>query len=166
MLDLPLITRAGTQEASSVREYLSFTLGSVDYGIDILTVQEIRSFTSPTRIAHSPVEVLGVMNLRGVVVPIVDLRLKLDCANAEYNLSTVVIVLNLGTKVVGVVADSVSDVVRLEPGEVLPAPDVHTGHGEGFITGMATVGERMLILVDAESLLCGAESASPTQALV
>jgi len=155
MLDQPSTARTEAAMAFPVREYLSFRLGTVDYGIDILKVQEIRSFTSPTRIANTPVEVLGVMNLRGVVVPIVDLRVKLECACVSYGVATVVIVLNLGDKVIGVVADSVSDVIQLEPEAVLPAPDIQTQREADFITGLATVGERMLILIDAESLLCG-----------
>ncbi len=164
MLDSASTSCPTLKVAPSACEYLSFTLGAVDYGIDILKVQEIRSFTAPTRIANAPLELLGVMNLRGVVVPIVDLRVKLDCASAEFNLSTVVIVLSLDDRVIGVVADSVSDVIRLEPEAVLPAPDVQKDAAAAFITGLATVGERMLILIDAEALLCHAGSRLQPQA--
>jgi len=149
----------------SMRECLSFRLGTVDYGINLLDVQEIRSFAQPTRIANAPRELLGLINLRGVVVPIFDLRLKLQCAEALYNDATVVIVLSLLNKVVGVVVDSVSDVVQLEPSCIQPAPAIQSDDNTTFITGLATVDERMLILMDAESLLCDAER-SPSVASV
>lgn len=134
-------------------EFLSFRLGAVEYGIDILKVQEIRSYAKPTHIANAPDELLGVINLRGVIVPIIDLRLKLHCRTVAYTASTVVIVLNLRHQVIGAVVDSVSDVVQLEPGSIKPPPDLHAGTNASFITGLANLGERMLILVDTESFL-------------
>ena len=138
-------------------EYLSFQLGTVEYGIDILKVQEIRSYTQPTHIANAPDELLGVINLRGVIVPIIDLRLKLHCPTAAYTASTVVIVLSLVHQVIGVVVDSVSDVVQLEPTCIQPPPGLQMGTDEGFITGLANLEERMLILLDTESFLGSAE---------
>ena len=133
-------------------EYLTFRLGAEEYGIDILRVQEIRSYEAPTRIANAPAFIKGVVNLRGVIVPIVDLRLKLGCASAEYNAFTVVIVLNVRGRVVGAVVDSVSDVLELSPEHVKPAPEVSTGT-DCFITGIGSVGDRMLILTDIEALM-------------
>jgi len=133
-------------------EYLTFRLGAEEYGIDILRVQEIRSYEAPTRIANAPASIKGVVNLRGVIVPIVDLRLKLGCASAEYNAFTVVIVLNVRGRVVGAVVDSVSDVLELAAEHVKPAPEVSTGT-DCFITGIGSVGERMLILIDIEALM-------------
>ena len=139
-------------------EYLTFRLGSEEYGIDILKVQEIRSYEQPTRIANAPDFIKGVVNLRGVIVPIVDLRLKLNCATAEYNSFTVVIVLNVKNRVVGAVVDSVSDVLELSRDAIKPAPELSSASVDtSFITGIGSVGERMLILMDIEGLMSSAE---------
>ncbi|MDR7334943.1 chemotaxis protein CheW [Roseateles asaccharophilus] len=139
-------------------EYLTFRLGSEEYGIDILKVQEIRSYEQPTRIANAPDFIKGVVNLRGVIVPIVDLRLKLNCATAEYNSFTVVIVLNVKNRVVGAVVDSVSDVLELNRDAIKPAPELSSASVDtSFITGIGSVGERMLILMDIEGLMSSAE---------
>ncbi len=138
-------------------EYLTFRLGNEEYGIDILKVQEIRSYEVPTRIANAAPCFKGVVNLRGVIVPIVDLRLKFGCDSVEYNSFTVVIVLNIRNRVVGAVVDSVSDVLEL-PGEaVRPAPDIDTSVDTSYITGIASIQDRMLILLDIESLMGGAD---------
>ena len=138
-------------------EYLSLRLGAEEYGIDILRVQEIRSYEPPTRIANSPAYLKGVVNLRGVIVPVVDLRLKFALEAAEYNEFTVVIVLNVAGRVVGVVVDSVSDVIQFAPGAIRPAPEFSSSVDAGFITGIGTVKdgeqERLLILVDIENLV-------------
>ena len=104
--------------AERPREYLTFRLGEEEYGIDILKVQEIRGYEQPTRIANAPSFIKGVVNLRGVIVPIVDMRLKFGLGSAEYNDFTVVIILNLGARVVGMVVDSVSDVMALSPEQI------------------------------------------------
>ncbi len=143
---------AGTPSASA--EYLTFRLGAEEYGIDILRVQEIRSYEPPTRIANAPAHMLGVVNLRGVIVPVVDLRVKLGCASADFNSLTVVIVLNVKGRVVGVVVDSVSDVLELPREQIRPAPEMTSSTVDtAFITGIASVGERMLILMDIEALM-------------
>lgn len=138
-------------------EYLSLKLGEEEYGIDILRVQEIRSYEPPTRIANSPAYLKGVVNLRGVIVPVVDLRLKFALDRAEYNEFTVVIVLNVAHRVVGVVVDSVSDVIQFPAGAIRPAPEFSSSVDAGFITGIGTVKEgeceRMLILIDIENLI-------------
>ena len=135
-------------------EYLTFRLGAEEYGIDILRVQEIRSFEQPTRIANAPPHLLGVVNLRGVIVPVVDLRIKLGCERVEYNNLTVVIVLNVKGRVVGVVVDSVSDVLELARDAIRAAPEMTSATVDtAFITGIASVGERMLILMDIEALV-------------
>ena len=142
-------------------EYLTFRLGGEEYGIDILRVQEIRSYEPPTRIANAPGFIKGVVNLRGVIVPIVDLRLKLGCESAEYNGFTVVIVLNVRGRVVGAVVDSVSDVMELGADHIKPAPEPASGIDSGFITGIGSVkngdAERMLILMDIEGLMSAAD---------
>jgi purine-binding chemotaxis protein CheW len=138
-------------------EFLTFRLGDEEYGIDILRVQEIRSYEPPTRIANAPAFIKGVVNLRGVIVPIVDLRLKLGCASAEYNSFTVVIVLNVKGRVVGAVVDSVSDVLELQGDAVKAAPEMNSAVDLSFITGIGNVGERMLILMDIEALMSSAD---------
>ncbi len=146
-------------------EFLTFRLGAEEYGIDILRVQEIRSYEAPTRIANVPEFIKGVVNLRGVIVPIVDLRLKLGCPSAEYNTFTVVVVLNVRGRVVGAVVDSVSDVLELQKDQVKPAPSLHSSVESSFITGIGTVksgqgdsqSERMLILMDIEALMSSAD---------
>ncbi len=138
-------------------EYLSFRLGDEDYGIDILRVQEIRSFERPTRIAGAPPFVKGVVNLRGVIVPIVDLRLKFALARCDYDDFTVVIVLNIGARVVGVVVDAVSDVITLTAEQLRPIPDFSAAIATGHLLAIGAVDRRMLILVDIERLMTSPE---------
>ena len=139
--------------ATGSREYLTFHLGAEEYGIDILKVQEIRGYEPPTRIANAPEFIKGVVNLRGTIVPIVDMRLRFNCSEVEYNAFTVVIILNLGRRVVGIVVDSVSDVMELAADAVRPAPDIESAIDSGCILGLGSVGERMLILLDIEKLM-------------
>ncbi len=138
-------------------EFLTFRLGAEEYGIDILKVQEIRSYEPPTRIANAPPFIKGVVNLRGVIVPIVDLRLKLGCPSADYNDFTVVIVLNVKGRVVGAVVDSVSDVLALDSEAIRAAPEMNSQVDMGFITGIGSVDKRMLILLDIEGLMASHE---------
>jgi purine-binding chemotaxis protein CheW len=145
--------RGAVAANAAAAEFLTFRLGAEEYGIDILRVQEIRSYEEPTRIANAPVFIKGVVNLRGVIVPVVDLRIKLNCEAVEYNGFTVVIVLNVRGRVVGAVVDSVSDVLELGRELIKPAPEMNTTVDTGFITGIASVGERMLILMDIEALM-------------
>jgi purine-binding chemotaxis protein CheW len=140
-------------------EFLTFTLGSEEYGMDILKVQEIRGYDAVTTIANTPEFIKGVINLRGTIVPIVDLRVKFHLGTVEYNELTVVIILNLGHRVVGIVVDSVSDVLALTPEQIRPAPDLSAGLDTRYLTGLGTVDERMLILVDIEKLMSSSEMA-------
>ena len=149
--------RDAQQADAGGQEFLVFTLGAEEYGIDILRVQEIRSYEQPTRIANSPAFIKGVVNLRGVIVPIVDLRMKLGCESAEYNSFTVVIVLNVKGRVIGAVVDSVSDVCELGGDAIKPAPAMNSMVDMSFITGIANVGERMLILMDIEALMSASD---------
>ena len=149
--------RAVQAAGASGGEFLTFRLGAEEYGIDILRVQEIRSYEQPTRIANAPAFIKGVVNLRGVIVPIVDLRLKLGCATADYNSFTVVIVLNVKGRVVGAVVDSVSDVLELAGDAVKPAPEMNSAVDVSFITGIGNVADRMLILMDIEALMSSAD---------
>ena len=141
-------------------EFLTFRLGAEEYGIDILRVQEIRSYEAPTRIANAPAFIKGVVNLRGTIVPIVDLRVKLGSSKVEYDGFTVVIVLNVRGRVVGAVVDSVSDVLQLGGDAIQPAPEMARASVDtSYITGIGSVAERMLILIDIEALMTSAEMA-------
>lgn len=152
---------ASPQNAPLPSEYLSFRLGGEEYGIDILRVQEIRSYEAPTRIANAPPHIKGVVNLRGVIVPVVDLRLKLGCDSAAYNEFTVVIVLNVRGRVIGAVVDSVSDVLALGADSIKPAPQLSSAVDARYILGIGCVKNgdtaRMLILADIETLMSGAD---------
>lgn len=143
--------------SAGAREYLTFRLDQEEYGIDILKVQEIRGYEPPTRVADAPNFIKGVVNLRGTIVPIVDMRLKFNCANAEYNTFTVVIVLNLRNRIVGIVVDSVSDVMELPPENLKPAPDLDSGIDSGAVLGLGSLGDRMLILLDIERLMSASD---------
>lgn len=135
------------------REYLTFRLDKEEYGIDILKVQEIRGYESPTRIAHSPNFIKGVVNLRGTIVPIIDMRIRFNCESANYDAFTVVIILNLRHRVVGIVVDSVSDVMEISAENIQPAPDVESAIDSACISGLGSVSDRMLILLDIEKLM-------------
>ncbi|MEG1209840.1 MAG: chemotaxis protein CheW [Leclercia sp.] len=143
----------------SGQEFLVFTLGDEEYGIDILKVQEIRGYDQVTRIANTPEFIKGVTNLRGVIVPIVDLRVKFNQGDVEYNDNTVVIVLNLGQRVVGIVVDGVSDVLSLTTDQIRPAPEFAVTLSTEYLTGLGALGDRMLILVNIEKLLNSDEMA-------
>eukprot|EP01036_Dinobryon_divergens_P012304 gene12304-16571_t len=154
-----LAPASGTAQATmtDLREFLAFKIGNEEYGVDILRVQEIRSYEKPTTIANATGELQGVMNLRGVIVPIIDLRVKLNCEAAEFNDFTVVIVLNIRGRVVGAVVDSVSDVLALGGDTIKPAPSMNSQVDMSFITGIANVGERMLILMDIQALMSSSD---------
>jgi purine-binding chemotaxis protein CheW len=138
-------------------EVLSFRLGTEEYGIGILSVQEIRGYEVPTRIANAPSWLPGVLNLRGQIVPVVDMRLRFKLGEANYDSFTVVIILNIGRHVIGMVVDGVSDVVTLTPEQVRPAPSLGGGIDAECLRGLGTVGERMLILLDIERLMTASE---------
>ena len=148
---------SATQIVADGGQYLTLRLGSEEYAIDILRVQEIRSYEEPTRMVNAPAFIKGVINLRGVIVPIVDLRLKLNIDKVEYNDFTVVIILNVRGTVIGAVVDAVSDVVTLTSQSIKPAPQFDTAIDSRFITGLANVGDRMLIVMTMEALLSNAE---------
>jgi len=138
-------------------QFLTLKLGTEEYALDILRVQEIRSYEEPTRMVNAPSFVKGVINLRGVIVPIVDLRLKLRLDSFEYNEFTVVIILNVRGTVIGAVVDAVSDVVTLSSEVIKPSPQFDTAIDGRFITGLASLGDRMLIVMNIEALMSNAE---------
>jgi len=138
-------------------EYLAFRLGAEEYGLDILTVQEIRGYENVTRIANAPEYIKGVINLRGTIVPIVDMRIKFQLGEPSYDQFTVVIILNVGGRTIGMVVDSVSDVITLAPGQIKPAPDMGSALNTDHVVGIGTLDERMLILVDINRLMSSDE---------
>ncbi len=146
-----------SDEEHVASEYLTFTLGSEEYAIDILKVQEIRGYESPTLIANAPPFIKGVINLRGIIVPIVDLRIKFQLGKVEYTPFTVVIILNVAGRVIGVVVDSVSDVISLSSAQIRSAPDFSGTFDTKYILGLASVDERMLIITDIERLMTSAD---------
>jgi len=158
-------TRPSQENAS--REFLIFTLDGQEYGIDILTVQEIRSFDGRgvTRIANVPPFILGVTNLRGVIVPIVDMRIKLALRGTQYDAQTVVVILNLGARAVGMVVDGVSDVLALTSSQISAAPQFGTSFATEYLAGIGTLEARMLILVDIAKLMSSAEMALVNESL-
>jgi purine-binding chemotaxis protein CheW len=145
------------QHNQNLYESLAFTLGSEEYGINILKVQEIRGYDSVTRIANAPDFIKGVINLRGIIVPIVDMRIKFNLGTPSYDQFTVVIILNIGDRVVGMVVDSVSDVITLSPDQIKPAPEMGTALNTDYLIGLGTNDERMLILVDIDRLMSSQE---------
>lgn len=149
------------------QEYLVFTLAAQEYGIDILKVQEIRGYDAQTvtRIANVPSFIKGVTNLRGVIVPIVDMRIKFNLESVEYNHETVVVILNLESRVVGIVVDGVSDVLSLQQDQISAAPNFGTAFSTEYLTGIGTIDERMLILVDIEKLMTSEEMQLVEQAV-
>jgi purine-binding chemotaxis protein CheW len=149
--------KIGEMTSNGAREYLTFRLDQEEYGIDILKVQEIRGYEPPTRIANAPNFIKGVVNLRGTIVPIVDMRLKFNCSKTEYDSFTVVIILNLRARIVGIVVDSVSDVMELPADSLKSAPDVDSVIGNDSVLGLGSLGDRMLILLDIEKLMSGVD---------
>lgn len=151
----PAVSTASRGHSAAVAgcELLSFSLGAEYYGVDILKVQEIRGYDTVTRIPGSPAFIKGVINLRGAIVPVIDLRIKFNLATVAYNEFTVMIILNLASRIVGIVVDGVSDVTRLTPEQIKPAPEFGAGVDTRYISGLGALEDRMLILVDIERLL-------------
>ena len=139
------------------REFLVFSLGDEEYAVDILKVQEIRGYENVTRIANAPDFIKGVTNLRGVIVPIVDLRIKFHLDKVEYGGQTVVIVVNVEDRVVGIVVDGVSDVMTLSPDQIKPAPEFGVTLSSDFLSGLGSLEDRMLVIVDIDKLLTSDE---------
>jgi purine-binding chemotaxis protein CheW len=144
---------AAAPVVSNRLEVVTFTLGQEEYGIDIQKVQELRGYDAVTRIANAPEYIKGVVNLRGIIVPIIDMRIKFQLGEPTYDQFTVVIVLNIGGRVVGMVVDSVSDVITLSAEQIKPAPEMGAVLDTDYLIGLGTLDERMLILVDIDKLM-------------
>lgn len=151
---MSIIADGGNNEGvANAKEFLTFVLGNEEYGLEILKVQEIRGYDAVTKIANTPDFIKGVVNLRGRIVPIVDLRIKFNLGKVEYNEFTVVIILNLNGRIVGMVVDGVSDVMSLQPNQIRAVPDIVASIDTKYIVGLASVEEKMFILVDIEQLM-------------
>lgn len=151
------MVEAGAASREATREVLVFVLGEDEYGVDILKVHEIRSYEKVTAIPGSPAYLKGVVNLRGIIVPVIDLRVKFGMAEPRYDSFTVVIILRIARRVVGIVVDGVSDVVALAASEVKSTPQLGSLVDSSFIAGLATQGERMILLLDIEKFLSSGE---------
>jgi purine-binding chemotaxis protein CheW len=146
-----------SQHIGDADEILTFTLGAEEYGVDILKVQEIRGYDAVTRLPDAPAWIKGVINLRGIIVPVVDLRIKFKLGEARYDAFTVMIILNVGGRVVGIVVDSVSDVTQLQADDIRPAPELGLAVDTRFIDGIGSLDGRMLILLDIERMMTSRE---------
>lgn len=160
------VDKNGAEGAGFSQEYLTFVLADESYGIDILKVQEIRGYDAVTKIANTPEFIKGVVNLRGLIVPIVDLRIKFGLGKVVYDDFTVVIILNLNGRVVGIVVDGVSDVMNLQSSQIRTVPDIVSSIDTKYITGLATVEDKMFILVEIEQLMNSQEMALMDSAVV
>jgi purine-binding chemotaxis protein CheW len=154
---MPETSSANSAAAFSASQVLTFQLGNEYYGINILQVQEIRGWSAVTRIVQSPPHVLGVLNLRGSIVPVIDMRRRFGLSEAGFTPKTVIIVISVvttqGRRECGVVVDSVSDVVDIQPDSIKPAPETVNGANSRCIAGLLTVDERMFILLNVDELI-------------
>ncbi|NEX59954.1 chemotaxis protein CheW [Noviherbaspirillum galbum] len=151
-------TTANTDTAdTSSREFLAFKLGNEEYGIDILKVQELRGYEQCTHIASAPDYIKGVVNLRGIIVPIIDLRIRFQLGTPTYDQFTVVIILHLQGQTIGMVVDGVSDVIAMAQHQIKPPPELGNAINTEYLLGLGTIEERMLILMDIDRLMSGAE---------
>ncbi len=146
-----------THQSPHALEVLAFTLGQEEYGLNILKVQEIRGYDNVTRIANVPDFIKGVVNLRGIIVPIVDMRIKFNIGKPVYDQFTVVIILKIAERTLGIVVDSVSDVVTLEQGQIKPPPSLGSAMNTDYLIGLGTLEQRLLIVVDIERLMSASE---------
>ena len=160
-MNTPIKPSGSTDSAADVSQFLTFQLEDEEYGLEILRVQEIKGYSKVTPLPNTPREIRGVMNLRGTVVPIIDLRCRFGLTEAEYTRFTVIIVVNVGVKIVGLVVDAVSDVLNVTAREMVPAPDLGAGVDTSFMTGMARAGERLITLLNVDRLVGHSDSTSP-----
>ncbi|QUX92697.1 chemotaxis protein CheW [Marinomonas sp. A3A] len=151
------ILKQGNTSSMPAKEFLTFVLGDETYALDIMTVKEIRGYEPATKIANAPSYIKGVINLRGDIVPIVDLRIKFNIGEATYNEWTIVIMLNVRDRVVGIVVDGVSDVMNLEAEEIKPAPEFGVAFDSRYLHGLAALEDQMVIIVDIEELISSDE---------
>jgi purine-binding chemotaxis protein CheW len=164
MRDMAGMTHTTGASVGNGNQFLSFVLGKEEYGIDILKVQEIRGYSAITAIPNTPAYIRGVINLRGAVVPIVDLRAKFGLAATDYDKFTVIIVVTIGTRVAGLIVDAVSDVLNIARSDVEPTPEFGGAVDTSFITGMAKVADKLVLLLDIDRVVASADVAAAIQA--
>lgn len=163
MQDLVSQNQTTSHSSNASQEFLVFTLGDEQYGIDILKVREIRGYENVTTIANTPDFIKGVINLRGVIVPVIDLRIKFALEMAEYGDQTVMIIVDIGDRIVGMVVDSVSDVMTLTADQIKPAPTMGMSLSSDYIAGLGSIEDRMIVLMDVDALLTSREMAAVAQ---
>lgn len=150
-----ILIREANQPASDERQFLTFSLGDEEYGVDILKVQEIKGYVQTTRIPNAPEDIRGVLNLRGTIVPIVDLRRKFGLDQVEYDQFTCIVVVVVQNKIMGIIVDSVSEVMNIPSADIQPPPDFGSSLASGMLSGMAKVGDNLIILLDIDTVLIG-----------
>lgn len=136
-----------------MEQYLTFRLGQEEYGLDILRVQEIRGYSAVRPLPNTPHYLKGVMNLRGTIIPVVDLRARFGMPEAEYGQFTVIIIVTVGTRMMGLIVDAVSDVVNIPRGDVQATPDFGGSVDTRAISGMARAGDKLVVLLDIEAAM-------------
>jgi purine-binding chemotaxis protein CheW len=153
MTEIDRTVTKNTCARAAAGQYLSFTLGEEEYGIEILRVQEIKGYSAVTPIPNTPHHIKGVINLRGAVVPVVDLRAKFSMTAVDYTKFTVIVLVAAAGKTIGLVVDAVSDVLNLAEKDIQPPPDMGASSDTTFLRGMGTAGERLVALLDMDTLL-------------
>jgi purine-binding chemotaxis protein CheW len=158
--------QVGTIATTDTRQFLTFALGQEEYGVEILKIQEIKGFSAITPLPNAPAYVKGVLNLRGTIVPIVDLRKKFGMPEEAYTKFTVIVVVQVQGKIMGFIVDAVSDVLTVTGSEIQPTPDLHGQVDTSFLNGLAKAGEKLVILLDIDKVLTAGETAAAAQAAV
>jgi purine-binding chemotaxis protein CheW len=160
------LTAAGDPAVAPTQQFITFTLGAEEYGVDIMQVREIKGWTEATALPKSPPHVRGVVNLRGVIVPILDLRARFGMGRTAPTPMHVVIIVKTGARTNGLLVDAVSDIVSVDPAAVRPVPDMGIQAEENFLDGLVALGPRMVTLVALDRLLGAAPDAAAGDAAV
>jgi purine-binding chemotaxis protein CheW len=150
-----ILTReqAKSEEVQNLEQFLTFTIGEEEYGIDIMTVREIKAYTNPTRLPNTPSYLLGVLNLRGAIIPILDVKNLFGLDSTEKSENKVIIFLTIDQKTVGILVDTVSDIINFNKADIKPAPRMEEGLKDEFLDGLVTIGERMVVLLNIKKLI-------------
>ena len=156
---LPILGMSGAA-TETAKQFITFTLGAEEFGVDIMLVREIKGWTETTALPKAPSYMRGVINLRGVIVPILDLRARFGMGSTEPSRMHVVIIVIAGGRITGLLVDTVSDIISIERDAVRPVPDISSPAGEKFLDGLVAVGERMVTLVSLEGLIGGGNTRS------
>ena len=157
----PTTVKPGSTETT--HQFLTFALGAEEYGVEILKIQEIKGFSAITPLPNAPAHVRGVLNLRGTIVPIVDLRKKFGMPEEANTAFTVIVVVRVQGQVMGFIVDAVSDVLTVTGAEIQPTPNLHGQVDTTFLTGLAKAGEKLVILLDIDKVLTTAETMAAAQ---